>query len=151
MSYKDAKAKQNHYDRDRFNHLMDYSRCWERRANNRPSLQGRFVGPVKWFRWAANGWQEKRPQAGGKLGPLTHVSSNVSRRVSARLAHRLASTCPSERENTYSSCGSTSSCEFCDKLPFLTPLRSLWPMRRGPAAPMRLPSLRTTTRPREQR
>jgi hypothetical protein len=64
---------------------------------------------------------EKRPQAGGKLGPLTHVSSNVSRRVSARLAHRLASTCPSERENTYSSCGSTSSCEFCDELPFFDP------------------------------
>jgi len=32
VSYKDAKAKQNHDNRDRFNHLMDYSHYWKTAA-----------------------------------------------------------------------------------------------------------------------
>jgi hypothetical protein len=51
MSYKDAGAKQANDYRDRFNHLMDYSHCWERASTSRPLFHGRFVGPGKWLRW----------------------------------------------------------------------------------------------------
>jgi len=37
---------------------MNYSHCWERAPDSRPLLQARFVGPVKWFRWAGE-WSAK--------------------------------------------------------------------------------------------
>jgi hypothetical protein len=49
MSYKDASAEQTNEYRDRFNHLMDYSLCWERAPDSRPLLHVGFVGPEKWF------------------------------------------------------------------------------------------------------
>jgi hypothetical protein len=45
-SYKNACAKQTDDNRDRFDHLMDYSFCRERAPDSRPLLHARFVGPT---------------------------------------------------------------------------------------------------------
>jgi hypothetical protein len=64
MSYKDAGAKQTDDYRDRFNHLMDYSLCWERAPDSLPLLHVGFVGPTKRF--------HSFPGIGGGAGPRSN-------------------------------------------------------------------------------
>jgi hypothetical protein len=50
VSYKNASAKQTDDNRDRFDHLMDYSFCRERAPDSRPLLRRGFIDSAKWFR-----------------------------------------------------------------------------------------------------